>query len=217
MWDSCHSSSFLSFCSAPPRATSATPPPPAARPSAKPPPRPKPPPPPRVRVRVRVPQVRRLHRRPWGQIPPTPFRIVILSVVQTPFRIVILSVVRRPRRTQSKSLRLPLTQPPTHALRPNPPNRPKESTPTRKRTSSNGPPPAPTTRPSIALARNPSPTTTSSLPSTPNGAFAPSGQSKPIPTGTEPPYQPTPSTHPLLGTPRLQPRVSLQPHKRKGL
>src|ERR1035441_2902853 len=63
----------------------------------------------------------------------------------------------------------------------------------------------------------------------PFGVVAASGQSKQNPTGTKQPYQPTPSTHPLLGTPRLQPhlwllgtprlqpRVSLQPHKRKGL
>src|ERR1035438_998553 len=99
----------------------------------------------------------------------------------------------------------------------------------RKRTSSNAPPPARTTRPSTALALNPSPTTTSLLPSMPFGAVAASGQSTPIPTGTKRPYPPTPSTHPLLGTPRLQPqlsllgtprlqpRVSLPPHKRKGV
>src|ERR1035441_598934 len=43
----------------------------------------------------------------------------------------------------------------------------------------------------------------------PFGVVAASGQSKQNPTGTRRPYQPTPSTHPLLGTPRLQPHLWL--------
>src|ERR1035441_7873234 len=93
-------------------------------------------------------------------------------------------------------------QPRTHALRP---ERPKGSTPMRKRTSSNGPPPARTTRPSTALARNPSPTTTSSLPSMPFGVFATSSQLRQNRTGTERPYQPTPSTHPTPLAPNPSP------------